>query len=123
MDSYRRSNSARVRRSPFSRGGMAPLLGTSVGSTGNARGVDRAMGSASGTPASLEEVALTIIRDSAPARQRGPSHERHARKRLARVPRSLKRRHNSKPANGFGRQSPPTPATSPMTPTGDRQAL
>src|SRR5271157_607245 len=80
--SYRRSNSARVRRSPFSSGGVAPLLGASVGSTGIARGVDTAMGSASGTPDSLEEIALTIIRDLGPARQRAPCHERDTRKRF-----------------------------------------
>ena len=61
---------------------MAPLLGAFVGSTGIARGVDTAMGSASGTPDSLEEIALTIIRDLGPARQRGPCHERHTRKEV-----------------------------------------
>jgi hypothetical protein len=56
---------------------MAPLLGASAGSPGIARGVDTAMESASGMPDSFEEVALTIIRDFGPVRQRGPSHEHH----------------------------------------------
>jgi hypothetical protein len=40
------------------------------------------MGSASGTPDSLEGIALTILRDLGPARQRGPCHERATRKRF-----------------------------------------
>src|SRR5438067_1478851 len=45
--SYRRSNSARVNRSPFSSGGMAPFLSGSAGSTGWVVGVATAMGSVS----------------------------------------------------------------------------
>src|SRR5271157_121828 len=80
--SYRRSNSARVRRSPFSSGGITPLSWVMFDSAGLAGWVETAMELASRDAGFFEGSTRSILRDFAPARQRRPDQGRDARESL-----------------------------------------